>query len=44
MCFMAHDDEVCDIYDLTLKELQENLQDLYDSSMKLHANNKVLKS
>ena len=21
MCFMAHDDEVCDLYDLTLKEL-----------------------
>ena len=43
MCFMAYDDVVSDLSDLTLDELQEAFQDLYESSLKLHAKNKNLK-
>ena len=44
ICFMANEDKVCDFSELTREELEENLQDIYESSLRLHAKNKVLKS
>ena len=44
MCFMAYDDVVSDLSNLTLEELQEAFKNLYESSLKLHAKNKNLKS
>jgi FtsZ-binding cell division protein ZapB len=44
MCFMAHETEVYDFYELTREELEENIQYIFDSSLKLHVKNKALKS
>ena len=43
MCFMAYDDFVSDSPHFTFEELQDAFQNLYESSLKLHAKNKILK-
>ena len=44
VCFMTSEDKVCSISELSREELEDNLQEIYDSSLKLHAKYLTLKN